>query len=154
MSSGSTDTSADETRLRQRGVTYALRPELLEQPHAYAEASAVTTDIFPHQEHPVVANKGVTKGLAQRLPVGDGELGNALSIEHHERAAVDAQPLERLLAVARRRHFIALGAQVLQDAGREVRIVLHHQHAARGLRRGAHARAAVAAGQVSTKQAP
>src|SRR2546430_5274763 len=90
--------------------------------------------------------------LAQRAAHAEAVDPRQHHIEHEERAAALAQPLERLLAIARGAHLVAFGAQVLHDAGGEVRIVLHHQHArARG---GAHERCPCAAGQVSTKCAP
>src|SRR5205814_471958 len=90
--------------------------------------------------------------LAQRAAHAEAVDPRQHHIEHDERAAALAQPLERLLAIARGAHLVAFGAQVLHDAGGEVRIVLHHQHArARG---GAHERCPCAAGQVSTKCAP
>src|SRR5205807_769592 len=74
--------------------------------------------------------------------------------EHDERAVLPAEPLERPLGIPRGAHLIAFGAQILHDAGREVRIVLHYQHARCGRRR-AHERCPwAAAGQVSPKRAP
>src|SRR5256885_657651 len=112
----------------------------------------------PHPIHGVPArgekqHRRVVTLLAQRAAHAEAVDPRQHHIEHDERASLLAQPRERLLAVCGRAHLVALGAQVLHDAGGEVQIVLHHQHA-RASRGGAHERCPCAAGQVSTKRAP
>src|SRR6202023_1751402 len=65
--------------------------------------------------------------LAQRAAHAEAVDTRQHHIEHDEPAGLLAQPRERPLAIARGAHLVALRAQVLHDAGGEVRIVLQHQ---------------------------
>ena len=98
-------------------------------------------------------HRGVVALLAQRPAHGKAVHPRQHHIEHDEGAVPSAQPLERPLGIAGGAHLVALEAQVLHDAGCEMRIVLDHQHVRRGSL--THERCPwAAAGQVSTKRAP
>ncbi len=73
-------------------------------------------------------------------------------IQHDEIAAVGVEPLHGLASIADGVDLVAFGAQVLDHPGREVRIILDHQHV---IHRIAHALAGFAArGQCSRNSAP
>ena len=64
------DARADERRLGQRRVAYALLAEFRQQSLAHGVAAAVAPDVLAHEEHALVAGERLPQCLAQRFPVG------------------------------------------------------------------------------------
>ena len=61
--SGRASGGADEGGLRNRGVHDAVFAELLQQPAGGAKNAAISTNVFPHDEHRVVTLHFLGNGL-------------------------------------------------------------------------------------------
>jgi len=73
------DSRADERRLGQRRVAYALLAEFRQQSLAHGVAAAVAPDVLAHEEHARVAGERLPQCLAQRFPVGRADPGGRLA---------------------------------------------------------------------------